>query len=369
MSLILHTRSNSFLFSGMIIALILSPSLFQRQCKAQTKPLTTAGMAASNAYAQGVSAYNAGDYNEALAKMRTAEAANPGQTDALLFESRALLQLHRPWKAEVAARSYLKTHADSADGHFLLGYVLYRENEPKMSLAEYTVGAQFRKPAADDLAAVALDYVLLHDYTDADKWLTQATQWALGNSLYWYYLGRTKYNENRFQEAVNIFNKCLQQDPGNARVLDNLGLSHQGLGQDDKAISYYRQAIQQQEKNSDRNPQPYLDLGMLLLQRGPAQQAIPYLQKAVELAPSNPKAREQLGRAYESSKDFHDAQIQLQKAVELVPQISALHFELARIYQKENLTEQAKKEFAQCAALNGTKSTDASETPNPDIGK
>ncbi|HET9088049.1 MAG TPA: tetratricopeptide repeat protein [Acidobacteriaceae bacterium] len=216
------------------------------------------------------------------------------------------------------------------------------------------------------MLVVAADYVYLHDYTDADKWLTLATQWNPDDALGWYLLGRTKYNENRFQEATSAFRRCLQLDPRNVRAEDNLGLSYEGLADDARAQLAYKTAIQWGSELSHPDAQPYLNLGMLLAREGHDAQAIPSLEKAVELAPQNPKAREQLGRAYEKLHMLRKAQSELQQAILLAPGVSGLHFQLGRIYHEENNETMAKKEFAVCATLNGSKSTDTEETPNPD---
>lgn len=287
-------------------------------------------------------------------------------TDPQLMEDQVLVDRGYYSDAAKTLRSYLSNHADSAEAHFLLGYVLYRENKPQDSLAEYTLGAHFRKPDANDLAAVAMDYILLRDYPDADKWLTRATAWSPDNALYWYYLGRTKYNENRFQEALDAFRKCLTLHPRDVRAEYNLGLSYVGLDRNDDAVSAYRTAITWQEYAAQQDPQPYLDLGMLLAQQGHAEEAIPDLQRAVELDTRNPRAHEELGRTYEQLHDLVTAASEIEKAILLAPNISALHFELGRIYQKEGLTARAKEEFARSAALNSTHSTDSASTPNPD---
>ena len=138
-------------------------------------------------------------------------------------------------EAEMGARAYLKDNANSAEAHFLLGYTLFRQRKPKESLAEYTEGAKIRRPGASDLITVGSDYVLLADYTDADKWFTQALEWDSQNLQLRYYLGRTKYNENRFDEAVTLFEQCLTADPRNVKAKDNLGLSYQGLGKTEQA--------------------------------------------------------------------------------------------------------------------------------------
>ena len=38
------------------------------------------------------------------------------------------------------------------------------------------MAAAYRRPSANDLAIVALDYALLKDDTDAEKWMMQALQ-------------------------------------------------------------------------------------------------------------------------------------------------------------------------------------------------
>src|SRR5260370_37436028 len=155
-------------------------------------------------------------------------------------------------------RQHLETHPDSAEGHFLLGRILFqeiqsaarletkfadlqvlganpsgakhKEEKARASLAEFTSGAKFHDPSAADLQGVAFDYVLLGDYVDADKWLTKMLVWTPGDADGWYLLGRTKYNENRFAEAVDAFQRCLKLDPRNVKAEDNLGLSYAGLG-------------------------------------------------------------------------------------------------------------------------------------------
>ena len=120
---------------------------------------------------------------------------------------------------------------------------LFKKQDPKSSLAEYTEGAKYRTPSAADLQAVASDYVLLKDYPDADQWFTKAVEWNPEVSLGWYYLGRTKYNENRFDEAIRAFQQCLKLDPRSVKAEDNLGLSYEGLNRTEEAIAAYRNAI------------------------------------------------------------------------------------------------------------------------------
>lgn len=289
----------------------------------------------------------------------------PAASDPGLQASLALIQNRDYAAASQKIHAYLQSHPDSAEGHFLLGYVLYRQQKPRESLAEYTQGARLRKPEANDLAAVAMDYILLRDYQDADKWLTQATEWRPREELYWYYLGRTRYAENHFDGAIAAFHQCLALNPRDLRAEYNLGLAYAGLGRNQEAMAAYHTAIGWQQSATHPDPQPYLDLGILLLDQSQPRAARQWLERAATLAPDNPRAREELGKTYELLHNYSAAGREMEAAVHLAPDVASLHFELGRIDQRLGRVVKAKEEFARCAALNASHSTDSAETPNP----
>jgi tetratricopeptide (TPR) repeat protein len=277
--------------------------------------------------------------------------------DTPLAEARSLLDLGKLDQAEQVTRRYLELHKSSADGHYLLGYILFKRQDAKSSLAEYTEGARYRKPGAADLEAVAGDYVLLKDYPDADKWFTKAVEWNPKDSLGWYYLGRTKYNENRFEEAVDAFEQCLKLDPRNVKAEDNLGLSFEGLNQTDKALTAYRTAIAWQKDAVDKNVGPVFDLGSLLVEDNRAEEALPYLLDAAGIAPEDYRVHRQLGKAYMHLNQLEQAGNELEKAVQLAPENAAVHFMLSQVYRRQGLTDKARIESERYAALAHTQSS------------
>ncbi len=283
--------------------------------------------------------------------------------DDSLVQARTFLKAKEFTKAESTLRSYLTQHVDSAEAHFLLGYTLFLEQKPKESLEQYTAGARSRRPSPEDLTVVSFDYVLLGDYTDADKWLSMVVTETPEDAHAWYLLGRTQYNENHFQKAIESFTHALRLNPRDVKSENNLGLSYDGLNRSDDAQKAYRLAIEWQQNAALKSAQPYLNLGILLTEHGQPAQGLPYLQQAATLEPRNPKAREQLGRAYQALKMLPQAEEELKKAVELAPNVSALHFRLGQIYQHLGKKQEAQEEFAVTAKLNSTHSS--TETPNP----
>src|SRR5882762_614408 len=317
--------------------------------------------------------------------------ASSESADALLAEAHALLEKGSTNEADRLVRKYLQNHPDSADGHFLLGRILFREiqsearletqlegvqilgagasptkdgeEKARVSLAEFTAGAKFHDPSAADLKVVALDYVLLGDYVDADKWLTKMLQWTPNDAEGWYYLGRTKYNENRFAEAVDAFERCLKLDSRNLKAEDNLGLSYAGLGRREEAAAAYQQAIDWQSEAALKNAGPYIDFGELLLDENRNEEAISYLLQAAEIAPRESRAHELLGKAYTRLDQLPKALTELEKAIELSPQNANLHCMLAPVYRKQGFADKAKIEFDRCATLAGSHSVPP--TPRP----
>jgi len=314
------------------------------------------------------------------------DSANP-----VLAEAKSLLRQGRVNEAESTVRRFLAVQPESAEGHFLLGHILFREiqtdavagsqlegvttfqtnsgdgkliaEKARASLAEFTTGAKYHVPEAADLKIVSLDFVLLGAYADADKWLTKMLEWTPNDADGWYLLGRTKYNENRFAEAISAFQRTLKLDPRNVKAEDNLGLSFAGLGRNDEAIAAYRLAMAWQEEAPLKNPGPYIDLGTLLIDLNRSGEAVSYLLRAVEIAPRSSRAHELLGKAYTRLEQFPKAQVELEKAIELSPQSSNLPCMLAPVYRKQGLAEKAKAEFDRCAAMTGTHSNP--ETPRP----
>lgn len=303
--------------------------------------------------------------------------------DLKLAKAESLMEKGQLNDAEIIVRQDLKIAPDSAAAHFLLGYILYREiqaqakqidpnpnaiyaapqksllelseKNAKESLAEFTAGARYHTPSAFDLKIVAIDYILLGDFIDADKWLTRSLQLNPTDSDGWYQLGRTKYNENRFTEAIDAFKKCLAIDATSVKAEENLGLSYAGLGDDLDAAKAYQTAIDWQTTSVTKDAETYLAFGTLLLDQNRPKDAIPLLIQATEIAPSVFQGHELLGKAYLQTQELLKAQTELEEAVNLSPDTARLHYILGQVYRKEGLMGKAKAEFDRCAALQGAR--------------
>lgn len=319
-------------------------------------------------------------------------ATKPGETpksDVALEEAKSLLQAGKVTEAETATRQFVQGHTDSADGHFLLGHILFEElhekylgdekgegegfgsndavggSWPKMrdekareSLAEFSSGAKYGAPSAADLKTVAFDYVLLKDNLTAAKWLTVSLKLEPKDEEGWYYLGRMKYSQDQFPEAIEAFEHCLKLEPKNAVAEYNVGLSYEGLQQKDEAIQAYQTAIAWQAQNETKSSKPFTRLARLYVDENQPEKAVPYLQQAVAAFPQVSLVHEELGRAYSALNQLSEAQKELEAAVSLEPNVASVHFMLGQVYRRLGMMDKAKIEFQRAEELNGTHSSD-----------
>ncbi len=302
-------------------------------------------------FAQGLNEFAAGNYSAAAALFARVEEAAPGATDALLYESKARVHLQQFATAESELRRYLLLHAGSDDALYLLAYVLHRQGKASESLETYTKAAQRRAPAGDDLKIVGLNYVLLNDYPDAIKWLEKATEAEPKNKEAWYFLGRAYYTRSRIAEARKAFSTVLALDPRDAKAENNLGLIFESEAQPDAAMEAYRKAIAWQEQSLRPREQPYLNLGSLLMEQSRLDEAIPLLEKGVELAPGDPTGHLKLGTANLRLQRLAAAQRELEKAVQLAPNDPVAHYQLGKLYKEIKALDRAKVEFDRTAEL------------------
>lgn len=284
------------------------------------------------------------------------------EVDLRLARARESMQSGSLAAAENEVRAVLERKPDSWEAHFLLGSILFSLGRAPESLAEFTNGSNYHDPRPQDLKIVALDYVLLGDLKAADRWLTKSLEGNPNDPEAWYHLGRTRYNETRYEDAIDAFHRCLLVDKKNVRAKANLGLSLAALGRSEEARAAYREAIAWQETNDTKIAEPFIDLGDLLIDQAELAEAVISLRRAEEIAPADPRVPELLGKAYWRQGELQAAEVQLQNAIRLRPENAANHYLLGQVYRRQGKQAEAKREFDRLAELNDAHAR--AKTPN-----
>lgn len=288
----------------------------------------------------------------------SAAAAQSKQTEPLPdIAAPTLLLLHKQYpQAEALLRQLIPKHKNQIGLQVMLAYALFRENRPAESLKEYTLAAQHRHPTAEDLKWVALDYVLLNDYLDAEKWMYQSLRMNPKDESVWYAMGRILYTRNQFKQSLVCFQQALKFKPHSVDAENNLGLTNEALYKWNDAITAYKTAIAWQQTSRFPSAEPLLNLGIVYLHQNHLTKALPLLTQAIAIAPHSKRVLTHLARVNYLLGKYADAETELRTALLQSPKDAALHFQLGRVLSKEGKTAAAKAEFAKVSALDGTHS-------------
>jgi len=299
----------------------------------------------SSSFDQALVLFRQKRWKEADTAFAEAEKLQPGQTEALLFRGKCLFNLRQFDDAGAALRAYISGRPQSEDAAYLLADTYFRENKPKQSLEQFTAAAKIKTPTAEDLEIVALDYVLLSDYRDAGNYLEESLRMEPANVEVRYHLGRVRYQQNQFDQAIAAFKEVLKRDPGNVKAQDNLGLSLEAENQLVPAIAEYRKAIALEEAATVHSEQPYLNLGALLNKVNQSDEAAGLLEKAKDIDPKSSKIRYELGKACFGLSRYEDSRREVEEAVRLDAKNAPAHYLLGRVYQRLGKSDLAAQQF------------------------
>jgi Flp pilus assembly protein TadD len=248
-------------------------------------------------------------------------------------------------RKDLDLRAALSAQPNSPELLFAYALVLRHEGKARDSLAVYTHAAAIRKPTADELHSVALDYVILNDYDDAIHWLEKAQQEDPRNTDVLYSLGRCYYSKDRFPDARKLFEKILTIDPNHLKAEENLGLVYDATNEPEKAEQALRKAASWADA-SGTDEWPFVDLGGFLLDHDRPPEAIDPLRIAVKMKPACAACHEKLGRALLATKAMPEGLSELEQATKLEPENPRIHFELGRALRQAGQMEKAQQELS-----------------------
>lgn len=104
-------------------------------------------------------------------------------------------------------------------------------------------------------------------------------------------LGGILFQDNRFADAIDSFERYLRLRPGDAMQHFNLGVCLNHIGQREEAIASYRRAL----AIDPANPEVHFNLANGLRDAGQTQEAIEHFRQAITAKPGYRKARINLG--------------------------------------------------------------------------
>lgn len=225
-----------------------------------------------------------------------------------------------------------------------MALILYREHQPRASMAEYLRASESADLSAFDLRIFALDCAAIPDLPEAERWLQRSLDKDSHDSATWEALGHVRFASQQYEGAIEALNHALALAPRTVASEALIGIANERLARLDAAQAAYRTAIAWQADRKDRDPVPYLGMGRVLLSNDQAADAIPWLQQAIKSPFATSEAHELLGLAYSKTNRNTEAVTELRTAIRLDPKSARLHLMLARIYRALGDADKAEAE-------------------------
>lgn len=184
-------------------------------------------------------------------------------------------------------------------------------------------------------------------------------------------LGDVRYDEGRFEEAVEQYAAVVHENPNYADFRYKLGMAFEGLERAREARQSYEAALQLDSRHEaarsrlvalyarqgklkldPNDPASQNQYGLALARLGETAEAAWHFQAAVLQNPDFADAHCNLGLALSLLHRDAEAKAHLRRALALAPNFAAAHFNLAAILQNEGDLAGASEHFGEAARLN-----------------
>ncbi|MBD2103005.1 tetratricopeptide repeat protein [Leptolyngbya sp. FACHB-261] len=127
----------------------------------------------------------------------------------------------------------------------------------------------------------------------------------------YYNLGLALQNQQKLDEAIDLYERALQLDPNSAETYNNLGMILQKRGQLDEAIHLYQKGLQIEPIFTGL----YNNLGIALQEQGKLDEAMAYYEKVLQFDSNDTKTYLNIGRLRKDQKRIEEAISSYQSAL------------------------------------------------------
>jgi tetratricopeptide (TPR) repeat protein len=178
------------------------------------------------------------------------------------------------------------------------------------------------------------------DIIDLEDALTQAHPHVY---TVWSILGAANKNLGNIERAIEAFTNALKLEPQNSDGFVNLGNTYKDQGKYEDAIVAYETAITINHKNT----KAYNNLGVTFREHGNYEKAIDALNHVIMLEPKNAMAFNNLGNVYRDLKLYQQAEENYNEAIELKENYATAYHNLGQNFYAQNKLDEAMDAYNQ----------------------
>lgn len=184
------------------------------------------------------------------------------------------------------------------------------------------------------------------EFTNAFTAFNKSQEFMPTSALPFFGMGNTYFANQKYSDALKLYQKALQIDPKLAMAYRKLADSQRLLGKEKEAIISYKSAI----KHGYNTAETRFWLGTLMLDTRQTEEAV---QELENVAKEMPKAEVfiSIGNGYVKLKRDVSAIEAYQKAIDADPNSALAYYQLADVYQGQREYTKAKEAYEKAIAL------------------
>ena len=261
---------------------------------------------------QGTALYTAGDYREAIEKLRIAAAIGLNSFEAHYYLGLALSGARRYQDAIEPFEMAIDLQPNHLQSHVSLGDALLKMGDRDRADAEYHRALKIKDdfaPALDGLGRLA---EAQGKSTEAEEFYKKAVAANRGYADPLVHLGDLALRTGSLAEAVSYYTQALALRPDLGVALDRLGLADGRLGLYDEAIA----VIEKASRAEPKDPSHPTSLGKIYLLVSSPARAVDSFRQAIALDPDFLEAYEGLAEAQARLGDYEAALATLDRSFE-----------------------------------------------------
>ncbi|HEX4441738.1 MAG TPA: tetratricopeptide repeat protein [Thermoanaerobaculia bacterium] len=315
------------------------------------------------------------DYKRAEPLLRDFLAKNPSNARAHGNMALALLGLKRKADAVAEGRLGAVFAPEVPEARYIYGLALSADGRHVDAAREFRKADELRPGQARILGALAAAYAAADDertaatyarliaaapkdvdaraeladyywgvekYDEGNRTMDDAIKAFPGNAGLLRRYGRALSAQERYTDAAARLAEARRLGATDTGTLDLLGNALGQSGDVAAALEAFDAAI----AADGADPAPRHDAGRLLVAHGQPARALPYLEGAARLAPSDGEVQLDLGRACEGVDRLSDAETAYRAAIRLSPKLSRPHFALGSLLNRTGRREEGARELA-----------------------
>ena len=253
----------------------------------------------------------------ALQEFQQALALNRRDSNAMMGMAAAYERMGRIAEAEKTYQTSANMRPDYWDGYNSLGVFYLRQRRYAEALTEFTKVIQLTPDNAAAWSNRGAVNSNLKRYDAAEKDFLKSI--SLGPSYPAYVnLGFLYNDQKRYADYAAMTEKALQLNDKDFRVWANLANAYKKLGETDKAQAAAAKKLERLEATVQVQPKDAVvqsALGISYAEQKLKDKALPHIEAAVALAPTNPQVLMNAGEAYEDLGDRRHALELVQKSL------------------------------------------------------